>query len=80
MEMFDGDLELSLAAYNAGENAVARRRSVPPIPETRNYLRKINAIYPLRRLNRAATLPVTVPGIVRTVDQNGIVRFSNTGQ
>jgi soluble lytic murein transglycosylase-like protein len=80
MEMFDGDLELSLAAYNAGENAVARRRSVPPIPETRNYLRKINAIYPLRRLSRAATLPATAPGIVRTVDQNGIVRFSNTGQ
>ena len=80
MEMFDGDLELSLAAYNAGENAVARRRSVPPIPETRNYLRKINAIYPLRRPSRAATLPATAPGIVRTVDQNGIVRFTNTGQ
>ena len=80
MEMFDGDLELSLAAYNAGENAVARFRSVPPIRETRDYLRKINAIYPLRRPSRASTMTATVPGIVRTVDQKGIVRFSNTGQ
>jgi soluble lytic murein transglycosylase-like protein len=80
MEMFDGDLELSLAAYNAGENAVSRFRRVPAIPETRNYLRKINAIYPLRRPSRAAALPVAVPGIVRTVDENGVVRFSNTGQ
>ena len=78
--MFDGDLELSLAAYNAGENVVARYRSVPPIPETRNYLRKINAIYPLRRPSRASTMTGTATGIVKTVDQNGIVRFTNTGQ
>jgi len=80
LDMFDGDLELSLAAYNAGENLVARRRSVPAIRETRDYLRKINAIYPLRRPSRASAVPGPGPGIVKTVDQNGIVHFSNTGQ
>jgi len=83
LEMFDGDLELSLAAYNAGENAVARRRSVPPIAETRNYIRKINAIYPLRRPRNGTNgsfRASTVPRIVKTMDQKGIVHFTNTDQ
>ena len=85
LEMFGGDLELSLAAYNAGENAVARRRSVPPIAETRNYIRKINAIYPLRRPrndpNGAGSFRAsTVPRIVKTMDPKGIVHFTNTDQ
>ena len=83
MEMFDGDLQLSLAAYNAGENVVARWRRVPPIPETRNYVRKIGAIYPLRRPspptagNGAAP---SAPRIVKAVDGNGVVHFTNTDQ
>lgn len=83
MGMFNGNLELSLAAYNAGENAVSRSGGVPPIAETRNYLRKINGIYPLRRAqNRinAAERAREARIIVRTVGADGIVRFSNTGQ
>jgi len=37
---FGGDLPRSLAAYNAGENAVLRYRGVPPYEETRLYVRK----------------------------------------
>ena len=40
---FEGDLVLTLAAYNAGERAVERYRGVPPYAETRLYVRKIIA-------------------------------------
>ncbi len=45
LEMFGGNVDLSLAAYNAGENLVARLGRIPPYPETRNYVRKIRAVY-----------------------------------
>jgi soluble lytic murein transglycosylase-like protein len=44
--MFDNDLQLALAAYNAGENAVIRHgRKIPPYAETREYVRRVIAFY-----------------------------------
>lgn len=46
MTLFPGRLDLVLAAYNAGENAVRRSGSaIPPYKETQNYVRTVLALY-----------------------------------
>jgi hypothetical protein len=45
LELFDGNLEKSLAAYNAGEGAVARYGGIPPYDEARDYVRKALTAY-----------------------------------
>ena len=41
MDQFPNDLAKILAAYNAGEGAVARYKGIPPYRETQNYVRRI---------------------------------------
>ncbi len=41
---YQGSIDLSVAAYNAGEGAVARHRGIPPYGQTRAYVRKVQAI------------------------------------
>ena len=46
LRQFDNDLQLVLAAYNAGENAVLRHgRRIPPYRETRQYVPRVLALY-----------------------------------
>ena len=42
---FDGDLELALAAYNAGPAKVRKYKNVPPYRETRNYIKTVYKNY-----------------------------------
>jgi len=94
-EKFGADnIDLQLAAYNAGENVVERLGRVPQIPETVNYVRKIKTIYKPENgpglvsasdETRTATSPaLTPPGppapIYSNVDgERGVIRFSNIG-
>jgi soluble lytic murein transglycosylase-like protein len=40
-DRYDGDLSRTLAAYNSGENAVARYHGVPPYRDTRAFVKKV---------------------------------------
>jgi soluble lytic murein transglycosylase-like protein len=44
---FEGDVSLAVAAYNAGEGAVNKYKGIPPYAETRQYVQKVRARYPL---------------------------------
>jgi len=45
LESYNGNLELSLAAYNAGSGAVNKSRGIPKYRETRDYVKRITDIY-----------------------------------
>jgi soluble lytic murein transglycosylase-like protein len=82
LNLFNGDVTLSLAAYNAGENTVMRRGGVPPIPETVDYVRKVRSLYdpgsksgPLAAKSKQE-IPVT---IYRYVDASGVVHYTDGG-
>lgn len=55
LELFDGDVNLTLAGYNAGEGAVEKYgRRIPPYAETQEYVRRISRRYSLLRDPNAA--------------------------
>ena len=79
LEKFNGNIDLALAGYNAGENLVQRLGRIPAIPETTNYVRKIRAIYKKSPPPVPVLIADDTPRIFRSVDRTGIVHFSNIG-
>jgi soluble lytic murein transglycosylase-like protein len=80
MENYGGDVKLTLAAYNAGEGAVARSAGVPHFAETRNYVKRITQLYyggGDLGAHMVGFVPARVPIHVQR-DANGVLSFSNT--
>jgi Transglycosylase SLT domain/Domain of unknown function (DUF4124) len=79
LQRFGGDVTLALAAYNAGEGAVRTHGGVPPFAETREYVRRVRAMYD------GAGSPVPKPvepdatpqRIYRTVADDGTLTYTN---
>lgn len=74
LNSFNGDVELSVAAYNCGEGKVIRSgMCVPAIPETKNYVRKVM---------RLSKNPVTGTSYTKTIYKvelkDGSILFTET--
>jgi soluble lytic murein transglycosylase len=54
LDLFEGDLRLVLAAYNAGPNRVLENRRIPKIPETEQYVEKVLREYGKNRASSIA--------------------------
>jgi hypothetical protein len=59
LEHYNGDLDRSLAAYNAGMGAVDRAGGVPRYRETRDYVRKVTSNYFASDSGKVGTLGAT---------------------
>ena len=80
LHLFGGNLPLSLAAYNAGEERVIQSGGIPAIPETEHYVQAITHLYHSRNAGSAATAAparARIVPIVRYVDSQGVIHFTN---
>lgn len=80
LNLFGGNLPLSLAAYNAGAQAVIRSGGVPSYPETEHYLREVTHFYHAKNSSTVATVNQGKDGlapIMRYVDSKGVIHFTN---
>jgi soluble lytic murein transglycosylase-like protein len=78
LDRYNGDLNKSLAAYNAGEGAVDRSGGVPAYRETQRYVQKVQDAYfrPGSGRNSSLWSPPKIP-VRKDVDSKGRVVFTN---
>jgi soluble lytic murein transglycosylase-like protein len=77
LDNFDNNLDLSLAAYNAGENLVQRLGRVPLIKETQDYVQSVTRRYGKRQLSARAQENAKRPQTFRFFDESGVLHLTN---
>jgi soluble lytic murein transglycosylase-like protein len=77
MDSFNEDLELSLAAYNAGENLVQRLGRVPEIKETLDYVRSITKRFSKNEKHIQPQEIERRPETYKFVDESGVLHLTN---
>lgn len=78
-ELYNHDISLTLAAYNAGQEAVRKYNGIPPYSETRLYVKRIMGSLGLPVTTSAVVLPDKPPSkIYQYRNADGVLTISDT--
>lgn len=80
LDLYHGDTSLALAAYNAGEQSVARYGGVPPFPETQKYVVQVRRRVAAAAPKASAPKPTAADAaagnhVIEIVQPDGTVRY-----
>jgi len=78
LDRFNGDVTLALAAYNSGPETVRKFGDVPPIAETRQYVKRVLSMYGGKTRYEDTSRTNSQENIYKVVYDNGTVLYTNT--